>query len=261
MSRTLPLIVTAGLSLLIVGCASKPEQNPEVEEARMIYNSISDDPYVARSGANQLRSAQKELEAAEELMEEGDNTELVEHTAYLARRHAQIAKQQGMEAELQEKISSAEQRRQEIMLEMKTSEAQALRDQMEALKAEQTERGMVVTLGDVLFDLNEAELKPAGKRTIERLADFMREYEERRVRVEGYTDSTGAESYNQELSERRAMAVQEALVREGISRSRVEVKGYGEAFPVASNDTSAGRQQNRRVEIVISNEDGSIEER
>lgn len=120
---------------------------------------------------------------------------------------------------------------------------------------------MVLTLGDVLFDLNKADLKASGEQTIGRLAQFMREYEDRRVRVEGYTDSTGKDSYNQQLSERRAEAVRDALVSQGIERRRVETKGYGEQYPVASNDTSAGRQQNRRVEIVISDEEGNIETR
>ena len=113
----------------------------------------------------------------------------------------------------------------------------------------------------MLFDLNEADLKASGKRTVERLAEFMEQYQERRVRIEGYTDSTGAAEYNQGLSERRAMSVRNELMNQGIPGSRIEVEGYGEAYPVATNDTSAGRQQNRRVEIVISDESGSISTR
>ena len=110
-------------------------------------------------------------------------------------------------------------------------EAEALRAEMAALKAEKTERGMVLTLGDVLFDLNKADLKASGKRTVERLADFMKQYQERRVRIEGYTDSTGSAEYNQGLSERRAKSVQSELLDQGISGNRIEVEGYGEAYP------------------------------
>lgn len=138
---------------------------------------------------------------------------------------------------------------------------EALRQRMAELQAEQTDRGMVLTLGDVLFDLNQADLKSAGEQTVGRLAQFMREYENRRVRIEGYTDSTGADSYNQQLSERRAESVRNALVNQGISSRRVESKGYGEQYPVAGNDSSSGRQQNRRVEIVISDKDGNIDTR
>lgn len=261
MNRTLSLITTVGLSALMFGCSSAPEQNARIEEARMVYNEIAEDPYVARSGSSQLRSARTELDRAEALLEEDEDIVRVEHAAYLAKRHAEIAEQQGLRAELEEEISSAEKRRQDIMLQLKSNEAEALRAQMEALQAEKTERGMVLTLGDVLFDVNKADLKPAGIRTVQRLSDFMLQYEDRRVRVEGYTDSTGAESYNQDLSERRAMSVRDALIAEGVARSRVEVIGYGEAYPVASNDTSAGRQQNRRVEIVISDENGVIQTR
>ncbi|MCG7200195.1 OmpA family protein [Marinobacter pelagius] len=261
MNRILSLITTVGLSALMFGCASAPEQNARIEEARMVYNKIAEDPYVARSGSSQLRSARTQLDRAEALLEDDEDIVRVEHAAYLAKRHAEIAEQQGLRAELEEEISSAEKRRQDIMLQLKSNEAAALRAQMEALQAEKTERGMVLTLGDVLFDVNKADLKPAGVRTVRRLSDFMLQYEERRVRVEGYTDSTGAESYNQDLSERRAMAVRDALVAEGVARSRVEVIGYGEAYPVASNETSAGRQQNRRVEIVISDENGVIQTR
>lgn len=259
--HTLSTILAAGLPLLMVGCASAPEQNARVEEARLAYNTIAEDPYVARSAATQLRSAKTQLDRADALLEDDADIGQVEHVAYLANRHAQIAEQQGLRAKLQEDISSAEARRQQVMLEMSKSEAEALRAQMEALQAEKTERGMVLTLGDVLFDLNKADLKPAGVRTVQRLSDFMLQYGNRRVRVEGYTDSTGAESYNQDLSERRAMAVRDALTAEGIARSRIEVMGYGEAYPVATNETSAGRQQNRRVEIVISDEDGMIQSR
>lgn len=268
MNRKLSLGVAVGLSVLMVGCAGTPSKNAKIEEARSAYNEIQQDPNVARSGASQLRSARDELERAQALLDEGADIEQVEHVAYLANRHAQIAYQQGQRAELESEIRSAEERRKQLMLQMRTSEAEqarmeaeALRRQMEALQAEQTDRGMVLTLGDVLFDLNKADLKASGERTVERLANFLMEYEERRVRVEGYTDSTGDEAYNQGLSERRALSVKNALTNRGIASSRVEVQGYGETFPMATNDTNAGRQQNRRVEIVISDEEGNIEAR
>ncbi len=264
--RNMTLSMAVGFSVFMAGCASTPPENDKVSEARSIYEEIRNDPNVARSGDRQLRNARDQLARAENLLEEGEETVDVEHAAYLAKRHGEIAREQGRRAQLQEEIQSAEARRKELELEMSSTaaeqarrEAEMLRARMEEMEAEQTDRGMVLTLGDVLFDLNKADLKPAGEQTISRLADFMSEYEERRVRVEGYTDSTGAASYNQGLSERRAEAVRDALVDMGISRNRVETRGYGEEYPVASNDTSSGRQQNRRVEIVISDENGNIE--
>lgn len=266
--RNMTLGMAVSFSVLMAGCASTPEDNQKVNEARAAYEEIRNDPNVARSGDRQLRDARDQLSRAEALLEDDADVVEIEHAAYLANRYAQIAAEQGRRAELQEEINSAEERRRKLELQMSSDqaaaarrEAEELRLQMEAMQAEQTDRGMVLTLGDVLFDLNRAELKAAGEATVSRLAEFMAEYEERRVRVEGYTDSTGEASYNQELSERRAEAVRDALVSMGISRNRVETKGFGEEYPVASNDTSGGRQQNRRVEIVISDEEGNIDSR
>lgn len=255
-------------SVLLVGCASAPQNNEKVDEARAVYDEIRNDPNVARSGDRALRNAREELRRAERLLEEEAETVQIEHAAYLANRHAQIASEQGKRAELQEQINSAEERRRELQLQMSSSEAaqarreaEELRRQMEKMQAEQTARGMVLTLGDVLFDLNRADLKSSGEETVEQLAEFMSEYENRRVRVEGYTDSTGEASYNRDLSKRRAEAVRNELISMGISRDRIETRGFGEEYPKASNDTSAGRQQNRRVEIVISDEEGNIDSR
>ncbi|MAZ05118.1 OmpA family protein [Marinobacter sp. SS8-8] len=268
MNLTLSIGFAVGLLALVTGCASTPRQNAGIDEARAAYTEIERDPNVARSGAAQLRQAKIELDRAQALLNEGADVNRVEHAAYLAKRHAEIAMQQGKRADLEEEVSSAEERRKQLMLQMKSKEAnearmeaEALRAEMAALKAEKTERGMVLTLGDVLFDLNKADLKASGKRTVERLADFMKQYQERRVRIEGYTDSTGSAEYNQGLSERRAKSVQSELLDQGISGNRIEVEGYGEAYPAATNDTSAGRQQNRRVEIVISDESGIINAR
>lgn len=267
-TRNITLGMAVGLSVMIAGCATTPPDNAMVNEARASYARIKDDPQVARSGDRQLRSARDQLNRAESLLEDGKDTARIEHAAYLANRHAQIASEQGKRARLQEQIDSAEERRRKLELQQRSGEAaqaqkeaEMLRKRMEELQAEQTDRGMVLTLGDVLFDVDKTDLKPSGEQTIGRLADFMREYEDRRVRVEGYTDSTGAESYNQKLSERRARAVSDELVSRGIERRRIETKGFGEQYPVASNDTRAGRQQNRRVEIVFSDKDGNIKTR
>ncbi len=130
--------------------------------------------------------------------------------------------------------------------------------QLKELNAKKTERGLVVTLGDVLFSTNKAQLKSGGMRNVQKLADFLKQYPQHKVLVEGYTDSTGSNSLNQELSDRRANAVRTALIDMGISSDRVTTRGYGEAFPVASNDTAASRQLNRRVEIILSDENGNI---
>lgn len=161
----------------------------------------------------------------------------------------------------QAEISSAAAARADAELDAATRKVNEMEKELAALNARKTERGLVITLGDVLFDLNQAELKPGSERNVQKIADFLREYPERNVLVEGFTDSTGSDSYNQLLSEQRAEAVRTFLIAKGIRPDRITARGYGESNPVASNDTPATRQLNRRVEIVISHDESDIEPR
>lgn len=138
---------------------------------------------------------------------------------------------------------------------------QELQAQMDELQAKKTERGMVITLGDVLFDSGKARLKPGGLRNVQKLGAFLNKYPQRKVQIEGFTDSVGSENFNMELSKQRANVVGAALRDMGIGTDRVITRGYGESLPVASNDNKAGRQLNRRVEIVLSDEAGNITQR
>jgi outer membrane protein OmpA-like peptidoglycan-associated protein len=162
------------------------------------------------------------------------------------------ASQRQAEASQQEAAMSQQQARE---AEMRTSQ---LETQLKELNAKKTERGLVITLGDVLFDTNKAQLKSGSTRSLQKLADFLKQYPQRKARVEGYTDSTGGTDYNQALSDRRAKAVRTSLVDMGISNDRISTQGYGEESPVASNDTATGRQLNRRVEIVLSDDNGNF---
>lgn len=130
--------------------------------------------------------------------------------------------------------------------------------QLADLAAKKTDRGMVITLGDVLFGTDMARLTPDGMRTVQKLADILQQNPQRTVLIEGFTDSTGSTAHNQELSERRTTAVRNALQELSVSGDRIAMRGYGEAYPVASNDTAQSRQLNRRVEIVLSEAGGKI---
>ena len=141
------------------------------------------------------------------------------------------------------------------------SRAAQLEAQLAELSAKKTERGIVITLGDVLFAVDVARLNADGMRTTQKLADVLQQNPKRTVLIEGYTDSTGTAPHNQELSERRAGAVRSALQEMGVAGGRVTVRGYGQSNPVASNDTQQNRQLNRRVEIVLSGEDGKVSQR
>jgi outer membrane protein OmpA-like peptidoglycan-associated protein len=143
-----------------------------------------------------------------------------------------------------------------------TQEAQARAAQLEAqladLAAKKTARGIVITLGDVLFGTDLSRLTADGMRSAQKLADVLQQNPQRKVLIEGFADSTGAADYNQGLSERRASAVRTALLDLGVARERIDMRGYGEAFPAAANDSAASRQLNRRVEIVLSDDSGKL---
>jgi outer membrane protein OmpA-like peptidoglycan-associated protein len=138
------------------------------------------------------------------------------------------------------------------------SRAAELEAQLANLSAKKTERGIVITLGDVLFGHDKADLTGNGQITTQNLAAVLQKNPDRNVLIEGFTDSTGSSTYNVELSERRATSVRNALLQMGVAPSRVAVRGFGESFPVAGNDTNEGRQLNRRVEIILSDDTGKI---
>jgi outer membrane protein OmpA-like peptidoglycan-associated protein len=171
---------------------------------------------------------------------------------------AQVAQGEAAEAQRKTQLAEAE----ATDAQRKTQEAQARAAQFEAqladLAAKKTERGMVITLGDVLFGTDLARLSADGMRTAQKLAVVLQQNPQRTVLVEGFTDSTGTAAHNQELSERRASAVRNALQELGVAGERVAIRGYGEAYPVAANDTAQNRQLNRRVEIVLSDASGKI---
>jgi outer membrane protein OmpA-like peptidoglycan-associated protein len=133
-----------------------------------------------------------------------------------------------------------------------------LEAQLAELAAKKTDRGIVITMGDVLFGTDLSRLNNAGMAAAQRLATILQDNPQRNVLVEGFTDSTGAADYNQALSERRASAVQSALQQFGVAPGRVAMRGYGESFPVAANDTAENRQLNRRVEIILSDDAGRL---
>jgi outer membrane protein OmpA-like peptidoglycan-associated protein len=122
---------------------------------------------------------------------------------------------------------------------------------VEITNLQQTARGLVISLSDILFDVNKATLKAGAEANVRRIAAVLQQYPDHQIAVEGHTDATGADDYNMRLSEQRAAAVREALVRGGVDAGRITSKGLGETQPVATNDTPAGRQQNRRVEVVV----------
>lgn len=215
---------------------------------------------LAEARAFEAERARKEAEArALEIQRAKSEAEAKALEAEMAKKEAEA---KALELEKAKKEAEAKKLEAE-MAHMKAEEAIAQRKQLESelseLKARQTDRGVILTLGDILFKTGKAVLMSGAMRTMDILADFLKKYPERNVLIEGFTDSTGSETYNLGLSQQRANAVRDALTANGITTERIATKGYGEQFPIAGNNTQAGRQQNRRVEIVILDEGVSPE--
>ena len=134
------------------------------------------------------------------------------------------------------------------------SKAAALANELQNLKAQRTDRGVVLTIGDVLFAAGKAEVGPGAQRSVDKLADFLKAYPKRTVLIEGHSDNLGHEEYNIRLSQQRAEAVRDLLVARGVAVQRIRTKGYGSKFPIVDNESAVGRQQNRRVEVIVLNE-------
>ena len=192
----------------------------------------------AQASQRDAQASQRDAQASQR------DAQLAQRQAEAAQRDAQTAQRQAGAAQLQ--AGDAERR------------AADLAQQLQAMDARQTNRGMVVTIGDVLFDTDRAEIKPGGQRSMDKLVAFLQAYPMRRAMVEGFTDSTGGSDHNLALSARRADAVRAALVGAGVGAERISTLGFGEQYPVAGNADAGGRQMNRRVEIVLSDDSGLI---
>lgn len=228
---------------------------------------------IAQATANQKAAelavtnsaAERDKVRLEARTKEADNAtqsaEAAKLNAEASQRNAQAAQQQAM----LEKQAATNALQSADVARQQAQEAENRTRQLEAmlldLQAKKTPRGMVITLGDVLFDTNQATLKTGGMRNVQKLAEFFKQYPSRKVMIEGFTDSVGSDASNQTLSEARAASVRNALMDMGVSVDRIASRGYGENNPVASNDNAAGRQLNRRVEIVLSDDNGNISPR
>lgn len=241
------------LSVGLAACSTQPNVN--LEQARSSYSSLQTDPESVKVAALETKDAGEALEKAERAFRDKEDEKKVDQLAYLANKRIELAQQTIALRTTEQNLEKSGAQRAQARLEARDAQIKQLQN---SLNAKQTERGTLVTFGDVLFDLNRAELKPGGMHNITKLAQFLQENPDRKVIVEGYTDSTGSADYNQGLSERRANSVRAALVRQGVGPERIVAQGYGKEYPVASNSDSSGRAMNRRVEVTISNDNKPV---
>lgn len=282
------LVAVAVGAALAVGCASAPKKPAGSEQVRAKLTALQNDAALAAKAAVATKDAeaavgqaeivqpdlalaahrvyiadrkvdtaraQAETKAAEEnrtaLAEQGERARLDART-----READLAKTDAMTARAeneQQKVAATQARSDADASQQQASELQR---QLEILQAKPTDRGLVLTLGDTLFATGKSEIKSGATVNLDRLSDFLTEYPNRTASIEGFTDSTGSEDSNQMLSERRADAVKRYLVGRGVQPARLTSSGRGENAPVADNESATGRQQNRRVEVVISQVEG-----
>ncbi len=262
-SKSLALLALVG-ALGLQGCASERSE-VALEQASTSFQSVKDDSNVLRSAPRDVIRAGESLAKAERLATYWGTGSDVRHYAYLSQRYSEIAREHSnlvLSQERQTKLELERQRLQLALREAKLSSVQQqgkwLEEQIVSLATTQGDRGLVMTLGDVLFDTGQAELKNSASRTVLKLVQFLQLNPKRLVRIEGYTDSTGNPADNLTLSRNRAQAVADMLVDLGIDEKRIEVIGYGDQYPVEVNASERGRAQNRRVEIVFSDEKGRL---
>lgn len=279
------------IALAMAGCASTPQPNEALESARRVVQAAEADPNAARYAAVDVQTAKSDLAVADAAFIRRDEPSIAQ-PAYMAAQNARLARLKGAAKADDARVAAGQAERDSIVLAARTNQvdsanraanaanrakddanrasddAKIARDQatenatrlqaeVDALKAKPTDRGLVLTLGDVLFETGSATLSSGAGRNMDRLVQFLTDHPERLVQIDGFTDSVGTDSFNQDLSQHRADAVRYQLVSRGISSTRIATQGYGKAYPVASNSESSGRQLNRRVEVVIGADNGT----
>lgn len=248
--RAATRVVIVGSAALVAACAGRSSES--LQQARAAVAEVRSDQEVVAGAPDQLQDAERALDRAESAFRGGADQDEVDHLAYLAEQRASIAGTVATERVALAEIEELGEERETLVLDARNRQIRVLEEELAELQAERTDRGLVVTIGDdILFDVDRAELKPGGTQQLARVADFLRNHPDRNLLVEGHTDSTASDTYNLALSQRRANAVEDFLISQGVDPRRISSRGYGEQLPVATNDTTAGRQQNRRVELVI----------
>lgn len=275
-TRTLAILT---LSAALAACGSAPQRNAALDQARGRYASAQADPQVNALAPNELKRAGETLHEAEMALSDGRPTSTVDHLAYMTAQRVVVAQQTAASRASQDITAGAAAERDKMRLGMRTAEADtaqrqlaqsqqdvqrsdarisSLESELRELNAKETPRGMVVTLGDVLFRTGQSQLQPASATNLAKLADFFKRNPDRTALIEGHTDSVGHASANLALSGRRAQAVMTSLIELGVPADRLRTQAFGEEQPAASNDDATGRQMNRRVEIVFERRDAAL---
>ena len=252
MRKQLMIPALLAMSVALAACSTPPNAN--LENARTNFSALQANPNATKVAALETKDAQDWLDKADKAYRDKEDQKKVDQLAYLTNQRVEVAKDTIVLRESEAKLKNAGDERARALLDARDAQIK----QLQGMNAKQTERGTLVTFGDVLFDFDKASLKPNSRDSITTLSNYLIKNPDRKVIVEGYTDSKGSASYNQNLSERRANAVKAALVRAGVDPTRIVAQGYGKEYPVADNNSNSGRAQNRRVEVTISNDNQPV---
>ena len=269
-TTTRTAVLVAGLFLLSA-CATGPKAPEAPLDSRVKLTALQSDSQLATRAPVELQAAEAAVKAAEIPRSDAAYSA---HLVLLADQKVEIARARAQARQYQDQRQALAAESERARLDARTLEvdraradaasargevaaSQAarmdLQRQIAELNARETDRGLVVTLGDVLFATGKSNLMGGAGANLDKLAAFLGEYPDRTVLIEGHTDSVGSAESNYLLSQRRADSVRSYLVNRGVQANRLTTAGLGEGSPVASNDTATGRQQNRRVEVIISN--------
>ncbi len=244
--------------------AERAEQQRRVEEARQRAESEADRAREAQTQASQAEQArlqaQQEREAALQAQKDAEaaaQRAAQERAAADQARAAAEEQQRQLASQAQQAQTQAQQAQlaaQQAEREKEETRTRLMTQLNQVLQTKDTARGLIVNMSDVLFDFNKSTLKPGAKLRLAKVAGIIQAYPDLRLQIEGFTDNVGKPDYNQKLSERRAQTVRDFLASQGVNQQNITAQGFGESNPVASNDTAAGRQMNRRVDLVVSGE-------
>jgi len=258
MKNPIANIVPAVALLALSACGGAPKQIDSLESARTAYQSASANEVVVKHAAKELDDARVALANADRIFRDDGKKGHTEHYAYVASQKVKIAELISQRKEDDARLASMNLERQQVQLDARSKEVDrareetlAMQQQLEQMQAQVTERGIVATLGDVLFDIGQASLKSTSAANMDKIANFMNSYPDRSAIVEGHTDNMGDDDFNLDLARERAFSVRAALAARGIDASRITINSRGESSPIADNNTAAGRQKNRRVEVIF----------
>jgi outer membrane protein OmpA-like peptidoglycan-associated protein len=228
-----------------VGTAAR-EAAQIAEEARVMSLKREQDEQAEqerKAAADQAAQAQSEAQAQQAAAAQAQ--------AQAAQSQAQAERAEQAKQQAAQEAQQAEQARQQAEADKAQMRARMLQQLNQVLETKDTARGLIVSMPDVLFDTGKADLKPTTRERLAKVAGILLAYPDIHVEVDGYTDSTGSLELNERLSQQRAKSVRSYLASQGVNQSSITTQGFGPDNPVASNGTAAGRQQNRRVELVV----------